>query len=47
MSFWQNLFKKRATKNPEDDFIVTITDTLITVEHANGKVEQISWLEQY
>ena len=43
MSFWQNLFKKRATKNPEDDFIVTTTDTLITVEHANGKVEQISW----
>ncbi len=43
MGFFDNLFKKRKPKNPEDDFHVTITDTLIRVEHPVRKTEQVLW----
>ncbi|MGZ8558605.1 MAG: hypothetical protein ACXWWC_09740 [Chitinophagaceae bacterium] len=43
MSFFERLFKKQKRKNPEDDFIITITDKFIKVEHRLRKIEQISW----
>jgi hypothetical protein len=42
MGFFSNLFKKQK-RNPEDDFIVTITNELIKIEHPNRKTEQIYW----
>lgn len=43
MGFWDNLFKKKTYKNPEDDFVVTITEAFINVEHPNLKTDQIHW----
>ncbi len=45
MEFLNNDFNKqeRKPKNPEDDFIVTITNELIKIEHPDRKTEQIFW----
>lgn len=45
MGFLSNLFtkQKRVPKNPEDDFIVTITNELVKIEHPDRKTEQIFW----
>ena len=43
MSFFDKLFKKAKSINPEDDYIVTITEKDIKVEHPERKTEQISW----
>jgi len=43
MSFWDKLLKKQIYKNPEDDFVVTITDSFIQVEHPELKTNQIHW----
>jgi hypothetical protein len=46
MGFFNNLFKKKKT-NPirglVNDFVVTITDHGIKVEHPRRKTEQVSW----
>jgi len=43
MGFFNNLFLKEKSKNTEDDFIVTITDNYVRVEHPNRKTEEICW----
>lgn len=43
MGFFSKLFRKTASKNPEDDFIVTITDAFVRVEHPKRKTEEILW----
>lgn len=43
MSFFDRLFKKKKRKSPEDDFIITITDKFIKVEHPLRKTEQVLW----
>jgi hypothetical protein len=30
-------------KNPEDDFVLTITDELVKIEHPFRKTEQVNW----
>ena len=42
MNFW-NLFKSNRDKQPEDYYLVTITDTLVKVEHPNRRMEQVFW----
>ena len=41
MSIFQKIFG--TSKNPEDDFVITITDKLIKVEHPRRETEQILW----
>jgi hypothetical protein len=43
MNFFQKLFGKTKSNNPEDDYVVTITDTSIKVEHPERKTQQIYW----
>ncbi len=43
MRIFDLFFKRMRPRNPEDDFIVTITDKLIKVEHPARKTEQIFW----
>ena len=43
MNFFNKLFGKKTPKNPEDDFIVTITDDYVRVEHPTRKTEEIFW----
>lgn len=43
MGFFDKIFEKSKSKNPEDDFIITITDEFVKVEHPQRKTEQISW----
>src|SRR6478609_8776471 len=43
MGILEKIFGKPQPKNPEDDFIVTITDELVKVVHPNGKTEVILW----
>jgi hypothetical protein len=38
-----DLFKPRKRKNPEDDFVVTITDDYVKVEYPGWETTQISW----
>ncbi len=45
MGLFDKLFGKTKPKNPEDDFIITITDDLIKIEHPLRKTEQILWNE--
>ncbi|MBK9328514.1 MAG: hypothetical protein IPM95_04195 [Sphingobacteriales bacterium] len=37
MGFFDKIFGKSKPKNPEDDFIITITDEFVKVEHPNAK----------
>lgn len=43
MGFFSNLFGKKSSQNPEDDFIVTITDDFVRVEHPSRKTEEVYW----
>jgi hypothetical protein len=43
MGIFDKLFGKRKSKNPEDDYKVTVTEELILVEHPRRKNEQILW----
>ena len=43
MGIFAKIFNRIKTKHPEDDFKVTITDTLIKVEHPKRKTEQVYW----
>ena len=46
MNFFSKLFKKREPRKPyvpEEDFIVTISDIFIKVEHPQRKTEQVLW----
>ena len=45
MGFFSKLFGKKKVKQPEDDYIVTITDLLIKIEHPRRETEQINWLD--
>jgi hypothetical protein len=35
--------QRSLSRNPEDDFVVTITDSLVRVEHPVRKTEDIYW----
>ncbi|MBS1597312.1 MAG: hypothetical protein JST75_03745 [Bacteroidetes bacterium] len=43
MNMFQQFFKKRKRKCPEDDYIVTITDTFVRVEHPEMKSQVVLW----
>lgn len=43
MGIFERFFKKPLPKNPEDEYIVTITEEYIRVEHPRIQPEQISW----
>jgi len=43
MGIFSNLFGKPKSRNPEDDFIITITHEWVRVEHPQRKTEQILW----
>lgn len=38
-----NRFFKKKTKQPEDDYKVTVTETSIKVEHPERATEEIAW----
>ena len=38
-----DLFKPRKRNNPEDDFVVTITDSFVKVEYPGWETSQIRW----
>ncbi len=38
-----DLFKPRKRKDPEDDFVVTITDVFVKVEYPKWEAAQVSW----
>jgi hypothetical protein len=42
MGIFEKIFRKQKSKNPEDDFIVTVTDTFVKVEHLRGNTQQVS-----
>ncbi|MBF4505120.1 hypothetical protein IRZ83_00480 [Flavobacterium sp. JLP] len=43
MGILQKIFGKSKPKNPEDNFLVTITKEFIRVEHTERKTEEILW----
>ena len=43
MEMFQRLFKKLSSKNPEDSYLVTVTDEYIKVEHPKRQTEKILW----
>ena len=43
MGILEKIFGKPKPKNPEDNFIVTITDESIRVEHPERETEEILW----
>ena len=43
MRILEKIFGKPKPKNPEDNFIVTITDEFIRIEHPERKIEEILW----
>lgn len=43
MGILEKIFGKPKPKNPEDNFIVTITDEFIRIEHPERKTEEILW----
>lgn len=45
MGLLSKLFGKKATQNTKDDFVVTITEDFVRVEHPNRKTEEIFWRE--
>ena len=46
MGIFDRIFKKGGKhKQPEDDFVVTITDEYVRVEHPRRKTETIQWKE--
>jgi hypothetical protein len=43
MGIFDGILIKSEPHNPEDDFVVTITDTFVRVEHPQRKTEQVLW----
>jgi hypothetical protein len=43
MGFFSKLFGEKKSQNPEGDFMITITDEIVRVEHPNRKTEEILW----
>lgn len=43
VKLFQKLFKNLNPKNPEDSYLVTLTDEFIKVEHPKRKTEKIEW----
>ena len=43
MGFFSKLFGQKKSQNPEDDFVITITDEIVRVEHPYRKTEEILW----
>jgi len=43
MSFFDKLFHKPNPKNPEDNYIITITRDYVRIEHPQRKTEQVLW----
>ncbi|MFZ4402225.1 MAG: hypothetical protein ACOYO1_19495 [Bacteroidales bacterium] len=43
MGLFNKIFRTLKRKNPEDDFVVTMTDEFVKVEHPHRKTEQILW----
>ena len=43
MGIIDKIFGNPKPKNPEDDYLITLTDELIRVEHPRRKTEQIFW----
>jgi hypothetical protein len=43
MNLFDKIFGKSNPKNPEDDYLVTIAEEFIKVEHPRRKKEQILW----
>jgi hypothetical protein len=38
-----DLFKRKKRKDPEEDFVVTITDVFVKVEYPKWEAAQVSW----
>ena len=46
MGIFSNIFGKRpSSNNPEDDFLVTITETSVKVQHPTRKTEELFWAD--
>jgi hypothetical protein len=45
MGIFNNLFGKPKPRNPEDDYVTTLTPEDITVEHPRRKTESIKWAD--
>jgi hypothetical protein len=45
MRLLDRLFNNSKSKNPEDQFKVTITDSFVQVEHPARKTEMIHWVD--
>jgi hypothetical protein len=43
MGFFSKLFGQKAAGKPEDNYVTTVTDKYIRVEHPSRKTEQINW----
>lgn len=43
VELFQKIFKNLKPKNPEDSYLVTLTDVFIKVEHPKRKTEKILW----
>ena len=43
MKLLDNIFGKSKPKNPENEYLVTITEEFIKIEHPRRKTEQILW----
>ncbi len=43
MGIFSKLFGQTPPQNPEDKFVVTITDEFVRVEHPSRKAEEIFW----
>lgn len=43
MGILQKIFRKPGPKNPEDNFVVTITKEFVRVEHPGRETQEILW----
>ena len=43
MGIIEKIFGKPKPKNPEDNFLVSITEILVRIEHPDRKTEEIFW----
>jgi hypothetical protein len=43
MGIFDKPTEHKPAKNPEDDFVITITDEYVKVEHPTRKTEQVLW----
>lgn len=45
MGFLSKLFGQDASDKPEENYVTTVTDKFIRVEHRSRKTEQINWTD--